>query len=261
MRRLRGRTPSPALLVAIAALCVALVGTAVAGPVAGTSRLSKADRKVVVKTARTLALRYIKRFTPPLANREITQREPFLSVNVADDATRASTANRAKTAESADTAEIAEGVREGSITGTELADNSVTGAKIGPDQVTGINVDEQSLGKVPSAFNADNAAFLGGVPSSGYVEKIFARVEYNNSTPSLLAASPGVFPDGEKELGYPRLTFPKTMASCAVGGIVSVGGGGQAILRESTSGAEVVFAITDHEGNPVRSDFDVIAVC
>lgn len=262
MRRLRGRRPSPALLVAIAALCVALVGTAVAGPVAGTSRLNKADRKVVIKTARTLALRYIKRFTPTLANREITQREPFLSVNVADSATLATTANRAKSAESADTAKTAEGVAEGAITSTELADNSVTGAKIGPDQVTGLNVDELTLGKVPSAFSADNAFLLGGLPASFYAQRIFARVRYEDSEPSLIPPSPGVELVEETAEGRVAVAFKQQIEGCGmVPGPSS--DEGQIVRRIAGAGGteEAEFAIKDTLGNPVRASFDLIVLC
>jgi hypothetical protein len=51
---LKGRKPSPALIVAIVALSAALVGTAVAGPIAGIS-LSKKEKKQTSKIARKQA--------------------------------------------------------------------------------------------------------------------------------------------------------------------------------------------------------------
>jgi hypothetical protein len=53
----------------------------------------------------------------------------------------------------------------------QLKKNAVTGVKIKNNQVTGADVKESSLGKVPSARNADNAtdsANLGGVAASNY---------------------------------------------------------------------------------------------
>jgi hypothetical protein len=65
----------------------------------------------------------------------------------------------------------------GAVTGAKLAPNAVTGAKVAPDAVTGAKVadgsltgsdiDESTLGKVPSAANADT---LGGTAASGFVK-------------------------------------------------------------------------------------------
>lgn len=101
--------PSPALLVAALAISIALVGTAVAGPSAEIS-LNKNERRITVKIARQLSLKFIKRFTAPLSNRQITKREPGLSVanaananSVDDDAiTTAKIADDAVTADKAD---------------------------------------------------------------------------------------------------------------------------------------------------------------
>ena len=53
MRRLKGRSPSPAMSVAVAALIVALVGTAMAAPTAINSVLNKKEKKQTPKIART----------------------------------------------------------------------------------------------------------------------------------------------------------------------------------------------------------------
>lgn len=53
---LKWRKPSPALIVAIVALSAALVGTAVAGPIAGIS-LSKGEKKQIRKISRNIANR------------------------------------------------------------------------------------------------------------------------------------------------------------------------------------------------------------
>lgn len=65
MRKLKGRRPSPALLVAVVALVAALAGTAVGG-VAVTS-LSKGDKKRVKTIAAKQAKKQIKRRAPSLS--------------------------------------------------------------------------------------------------------------------------------------------------------------------------------------------------
>lgn len=103
--RLLKRKPSPALIVSIVAICAALVGTAFAAPIANDSRLTKQDRRIAAKIARNITARFIKRFTPVFADRQITDRAPGLSVAKADDAENA---ENAKSADSAKTAELAE---------------------------------------------------------------------------------------------------------------------------------------------------------
>lgn len=130
MRRLKGRKPSPALIVAIAALCVGLVGTAVAGPIATDSRLSRADVKTVIKLARTLALRFDARFTAPIANNQITRREPGLSVKSAKSADSADSANTANSAKTADDAKTLEGIGSSAFSrqaSSAIADDALVG--------------------------------------------------------------------------------------------------------------------------------------
>jgi hypothetical protein len=85
MDRLRQMRPSPAMLVAVAALVAALAGTAVAG-VATISKLSGKERKLVAKIARKEA------------DKRITKRAPGLSVASAGTAASTNTANTANTA-------------------------------------------------------------------------------------------------------------------------------------------------------------------
>jgi hypothetical protein len=82
------RMPSPAILVGVLALVAALAGTAVAGPDASTSAITK---KTVKK----------------IATKQINQLAPGLSVAHADTADSADTANSANTANTADTANTA----------------------------------------------------------------------------------------------------------------------------------------------------------
>jgi hypothetical protein len=144
------------------------------------------------------------------------------------------------------------------VTTDKIADNAVTTNKIANNAVTGAKVNEATLGTVPSAANA---AALGGIAASGYTRRIFARVNYTTETPTLSASSPGIVANGEGGLGFPRLIFPQSMTNCAVVASASSGAGTQIVRRSAGGGSTVQFAIKDDEGNAVRADFDVIAVC
>jgi hypothetical protein len=141
----------------------------------------------------------------------------------------------------------------------KIKNNAVTTKKIADNAVNGDKVDESTLGTVPSATNADQ---LGGIAASDYSTRIFARVQYNSPTPSLISSSPGVSTNGEGAIGFPRIIFPRSVDGCAVIGGASSGAGTQ-IVRRSTgaSGTQVQFAIKDENGNAVRSNFDLIVVC
>ena len=92
-RKLTGLRPSPAIVVAVMALVAAVAGTAVAGPGASTSKITK---KKVTKIA------------TKVANQEIDKRAPGLSVAHANTATSATTATNATNASHANTATSAE---------------------------------------------------------------------------------------------------------------------------------------------------------
>ncbi|MFN8218379.1 MAG: hypothetical protein U0R71_17450 [Solirubrobacterales bacterium] len=151
---------------------------------------------------------------------------------------------------------------DGGVTTAKIADDAVTTAKIAGDAVTGDKVKESTLGPVPNADKAADSTSLGGIPASGYAQRMFARVSYTTSTPSLIAASPGITVSSETGLGFPALTFPRSMDNCAVVASASSGSGTQ-IVRRSTgaTGTSVQFAIKDDTGTAIRASFDVIAVC
>lgn len=78
-------------------------------------------------------------------------------------------------------------LKANAVTGPKIKNGAVTGSKIGANSVTGANVDESTLGRVPSAAsaeraatadraavaesaaNAANANTLGGLPSSDFL--------------------------------------------------------------------------------------------
>ena len=150
---------------------------------------------------------------------------------------------------------------DGAVSTTKIADNAVTTSKIANDAVTGDKVKESTLGQVPSAANASNSAALGGIAAADYAQRMFARVSYTTETESLIAASPGISVTTEGGLGFPRLTFPRSMNACAIVGVADSNAGTQIFRRSSGSGGTVQFALKDENGAAVRSDFEVIAVC
>jgi hypothetical protein len=86
----RIKRANPAIVIAIVALCVAVVGTAAAGPIAEIS-LTKHEKKQTRKIAATLARKIAAR----VSNRRITKRAPKLSVASANSAAAAATASNA----------------------------------------------------------------------------------------------------------------------------------------------------------------------
>lgn len=137
MRNLKWK-PSPAVIVAVLAISIALVGTASAGPIpnpiAQDSRLTKPDRRLAAKIARNISVRLIRRFTPRLTNRQITRRAPGLSV-----------AN----------AQNANGVNGGAITTDKLASDAVTGEKINESSTPFGRIVHETHGDSTQALDAD----------------------------------------------------------------------------------------------------------
>lgn len=131
MKHLRiRRKPSPAMIVAILALSVSLVGTAVAGPIAEIS-LNKGEKKQIRKISRNISNR--------VSNRRITQRAPGLSVanaglaNIANVANAANTANNAKNAENAENAAQLGGKGPEEYLASETQGVPIAGASVDDD--------------------------------------------------------------------------------------------------------------------------------
>ncbi|HEX6666908.1 MAG TPA: hypothetical protein VF081_09990 [Solirubrobacterales bacterium] len=68
------------------------------------------------------------------------------------------------------TALAANQLAKNSVGPNQLKKSAVTTAKIKNDAVTGPKIKEQSLGAVPNASNASNAAALGGFPAADYLK-------------------------------------------------------------------------------------------
>ncbi len=99
MKRFRKR-PSPAMIVAVTALFISLVGTAFAGPIAEISVFDKGEKKQIRKISRNISGK--------VSNRRITQRAPGLNVASAQNAAIANVANAANSAINATNAKNAE---------------------------------------------------------------------------------------------------------------------------------------------------------
>lgn len=105
-------------------------------------------------------------------------------------------------------------IKPNAVTKAKLKNGAVTGAKIAADTVTGGNVDEATLGRVPSAVSAENAGHaatagnaahaatateastLGGVPGSGFLRTNavqFHTGPLNACFKQMLAEVPGWF--------------------------------------------------------------------
>jgi hypothetical protein len=80
----------------------------------------------------------------------------------------------------------------------QLKKNAVNGAKVKNNSLTGNDIDEATLGVVPSAAQASNAQSLGGVPAaqflggSGRMTAIPLITRPNGNHPASLAEIPGI---------------------------------------------------------------------
>ena len=99
MRRIKNSRPSPTIVIAVLALVAALAGTAVAGPDASTSALTKSK-----------------------VNKLIDKRFPVGTAGIAD--------NAVTTPKIADNAVTTPKIADAAVTGPKVADDSLTGAKI-----------------------------------------------------------------------------------------------------------------------------------
>lgn len=138
------KRPSPAMIVAVTALFISLVGTAFAGPIAEISGLNKKDKRTVRKISRNISGK--------VSNRRITKRAPGLNVATARNAVIANVANAANFAHTATDAQNAENAEN-----AENADNA--------DQLDGKSINDI----VMWAFVEANGVLVrssGGVTSS-----------------------------------------------------------------------------------------------
>jgi hypothetical protein len=110
MRRSRASRPSPAIIIAVLALVAAVAGTAVAADPVATTSAKKVTKKKVKK----------------IANKQIDQRAPGLSVAQAETASNANTANS---------------VSPNGVDTTALQDNAVTNAKLGDGAVSSAEIE------------------------------------------------------------------------------------------------------------------------
>ena len=128
----KGRRPSPAMIVALAALVVALAGTAMAAPTAIKSILNKKEKK----QAKNIAKNQINALAPGLSVKHANTAGSADSAKHADSATNADSAKRADNADSLSGTTIvgaADIEGPGFLTNNTCVEKSatVTGAKSG----------------------------------------------------------------------------------------------------------------------------------
>jgi hypothetical protein len=134
MTRSKGRRPSPAMIVAVTALIIALAGTAMAAPTAIKSILNKKEKKQ----------------TKNIAKNQINALAPGLSVKHADSATNADAAKRADTAADADALSGNTIVAKGDLDGPGLVTNSSCTPVSKP--VSGVRAGDQVVLTPPSGW-------------------------------------------------------------------------------------------------------------
>jgi hypothetical protein len=162
-RKTMGLRPSPALIVAIAALVAAVAGTAVAGPGATTSKITK---KKVTNIARNVANQQI---DDRAAGLSVAHANTATNATDANHATTANTANHANTATSAETAANAQAlsgntiVGEGELDGPGQVNNSTCTTV--SEQLPGVQASDHVIATPPDAWTGITAeiSFFGSI--------------------------------------------------------------------------------------------------
>jgi hypothetical protein len=167
-------------------------------------------------------------------------------------------------------------IKGNSITTGKIKKEAVTSSKIKKDAVTGAKVKESSLGKVPSATNADHATTadtattVGGsrivtfnAPTGGVLFSLNGLTISCNPATGVATATTSVAAN-INAVSIDTITNDDTdnrvfNASLAAGGSVDVVGG-TAIEPDTVSQSTHVY-YRNNSGNVVNVDFTVVAAC
>ena len=100
----------------------------------------------------------------------------------------------------------------------QLKNNAVISSKIKNNQVTGADVNESSLGKVPSATNADHAT---AADSATNATNATHATSADSATTASVANSPGTLGSGQTETGTLYFIAPQNSAANFIGQQIS----------------------------------------
>jgi hypothetical protein len=156
--------PSPALVISCVALCLALVGTAVAAP-----KLAVRSAQIVNGTVRTVDFRDNAVTSPKIADAAVTATDlgtdSVGSDEIAKDAVNSDeiAKDAVKTEEIADNAVNSAKVAPDSLTAGDLAANSVGSSEVTDESLTQTDLGVNSVGELEVAANAISADELTAV--------------------------------------------------------------------------------------------------
>ena len=124
----------------------------------------------------------------------------------------------------------------GAVKTEKIADAAVTTPKIADNAVTGAKVDEASLGEVPNAANAANAAKIGGQAPGSFVARneLLWAVVLNDGT---LNGGSGAVAATKTSAGRYTVTFNRTITACVTEGTATDVTGGEPPLA---AGARII---------------------
>jgi hypothetical protein len=157
------KRPSPWMIVAVAALSFALVGTAIAGTDAASRALTKSKVKSIAKKQ---------------ADKELKANVAGSHVNTADTASKANSADSVG-ANGVNSAAIA----TNAVTTAKIADNAVTTAKIADNAVTNAKIANNAVTAGKIANGSVGASKLGAITlRTGTVNNVGANTSVNDIT-------------------------------------------------------------------------------
>lgn len=135
----------------------------------------------------------------------------------------------------------AQKIKNGSVTTAKLHQAAVTGSKVANNSLTGAQINSSTLGTVPNATSAANAAALGG-KSPNQVD-MWAVV---NSNGTIARSSGGVNGTQLSGTGNFELTFPINVSQC----VYNANGGASVSLSDPSVLTSSYIMVAPASGNP-----------
>lgn len=170
-------------------------------------------------------------------------------------------------------AAVAAGVAKNSVGTKQLKANAVTSAKVKNDSLTGKDVQESTLGQVPSALDADHAdhadhaATADSATTAGRAGNVHAAVVQANGT-LVAGQSLDAVSAARQDTGLYEVGFDRNIAGCAATASIAYPGEGFLTIpgQVAVTGLENdptgLFVVTaDLNGSSADMPFAVTVVC
>jgi hypothetical protein len=110
----------------------------------------------------------------------------------------------------------------GSLSTYDIADGGLRAQDLQANTLTGAQINESTLGQVPTAASADSAAKLGGVDASAFAHRLFVRATFFSDGTIYSQVGTGTIAYAGSPGQY-TVTFPDDVSKCAAVATVNRG--------------------------------------